>query len=223
VQTLVDVALDLDEDGLTDERSQQLLAGIIGDQDIRLLLRQNRIALAKGAVAKVPGADGVVGWDIPLTCVVHSHPRCRFQWSRLTVDLTPSPSARIADMAPREVVDDRPVQITTSIGLGLKFNVLTDVLGAELSPELSRSRTVYHPQIVSSGAGFARGYWDFLAIDDRYLHADRDLRLLVATEADEPLNARFQLRAQVKLAGLAGLVPLLARSGAIDRMYRLDI
>ncbi|MEV4018234.1 hypothetical protein AB0J35_47835, partial [Nonomuraea angiospora] len=96
------------------------------------------------------------------------------------------------------------------------------VLSADLTPQYSHKRTVYYPQIVSSGTGFARGYWDFLALDKGYLHADRDLRLLVAAPAGEPVTARFQLRAKVRMAGVAGLLPLLARSGSIDGEHRLD-
>jgi hypothetical protein len=64
----------------------------------------------------------------------------RFQWSRLLVDLTPTPRAVIADMAPREVTDDRPVEMQTTVGLGVKFNIVANVLGADLSPEYSRTR-----------------------------------------------------------------------------------
>jgi hypothetical protein len=222
MQTFLDMELDLDEEGLADERGSGPASEIVGDKDIRLMLRRNRIALAKGAVTRVAGAGGVVGYDIPLTCAVHSDPDCRFRWSRLIVDLTATPGARIADMVPREVLDDQPVELTTTIGLGLKFNVASTVLGAELTPQYSQKRTVYYPQIVSSGTGFARGYWDFLALDDRYLHADRELRLLAEAPVDAPVSARFQLRAKVKLAGIAGLIPLLARSGAIEGVYRLD-
>ena len=224
MRTFVDAELDLDEDGVVAERSPGSASTIIGDKDIRLLLRENRIALAKDPATKVAGADaGAVGYDVPLVCVVHSHPRCRFQWSRLLVDLSPTPQAQIQDMAPREVVDDRPVQLQTSVGLGLKFSIVADVLGAELSPQYAKSRTVYFPRIVSSGPGFTRGYWDFLALDEQYLHANRELRLLVVAPDGIPVHARFQLRARVELAGMAGRIPLLARGGAIDGLHRLDL
>jgi hypothetical protein len=222
METIIDAELDLDEDLLGEERGSASAMDIIGDEDIRLVLRRNRIALAKGRSALVPGEDGIVGYDVPLICVVHSDPRCRFRWSRLQIDLSPTPDARIADMVPREVVDDRPVELTTTIGLGLKFAVLPKVLGAELTPQYSQKRTVYYPQIVSSGTNFIRGYWDFLALDKQYLHADRDLRLLVSAPAGHAVWARFHLRATVRMEGVAGMIPLLARSGDIEGTYRLD-
>jgi hypothetical protein len=222
VETIIDAELDLDENVLGEERGPTAAMDIIGDQDIRLVLRRNRIALAKGRSTSVPGEDGIVGYDVPLTCVVHSDPRCRFRSSRLLIDLSPTPDARITDMAPREVVDDRPVELTTTVGLGLKFSVLSKVLGAELTPQYSQKRTVYYPQIVASGTNFNRGYWDFLALDNQYLHADRELRLLVSAPAGQEVRARFQLRATVRMDGVAGMIPLLARSGHIEGTYQLS-
>jgi hypothetical protein len=222
MDTFIDAGLDLDEDALGDERGLTQATDIIGDQDIRVALRNNRIALAKGRSTRVEGEEGLVGYDVPLTCAVHSDPRCRFRWARLLIDLTPTAEARIADMVPREVVDDRPVELTTTIGVGLKFSVVPKVLTADLTPQISRKTTVYYPQIVSSGTGFTRGYWDFLALDRRYLHADRDLRLMVSAPAGLAVTARFQLRAKVQMSGLAGLIPLLARAGAIEGTHRLD-
>jgi hypothetical protein len=124
-------------------------------------------------------------------------------------------------MAPREVADTNPVELTTTVGVGLKFQILAKVLSAEVHPELARKSTVYFPQIVSSGPGFVRGYWDFLAAGGRYLHVDRELRLLFTAPADHPVRARFQLKARITVHGVAGAIPLLARGGSIDRLHEL--
>ncbi|MBE1584293.1 hypothetical protein ACFPOI_29930 [Nonomuraea angiospora] len=215
---IADTPLEVDDEGLAVERDADAAGRIIGDRDIRLLLRENRIALSRGETSRV--SDTVC--DVPLTCVVHSHPQCRFVWSRLMVDLTPTPDAVIKDMAPREVMADQPVELKTTVGVGLKFEIAAKALSAEAKPEYSSSQTVYYPRIVSSGTGFTRGYWDFLALGERYLHADRELRLLVSAPEGRPVRARFQLRARVRFGGLAGLIPLLARGGAIDEVHRLD-
>lgn len=103
-----------------------------------MLLRKNRIALARGAVAAVPsGQDDVAAYDVPLACVVHAHPHCSIQWSWLLIDLSPTEGARISDMAPREVADDHPVELTTTVGVGLKFEILAKTLSAELKPEVT--------------------------------------------------------------------------------------
>jgi hypothetical protein len=221
VQTFIDTEFDLDEDSLVAERDQTA-PDIIGDQDIRVLLRENRIALASGSVTTVPTPDGEPAlYDLPLSCVVHAHPRCTIEWSRLLVDLSPTDGARISDMSPREVSDTNPVELTTTVGVGLKFEILSKVVSAEVHPELTRKSTVYFPQIVSSGPGFVRGYWDFLSTNGRYLHVDRELRLLITAPRDQPVQARFQLRARVNVRGLAGVIPLLARGGTIDQIHTL--
>jgi hypothetical protein len=221
MQTFAEANWEIDESALAAERDPQLTQ-IINDRDVRLLLRENRLALAKGTAAPVLDQDGATaGYDIPLCCVVHAHPECRFQWARVLVDLRPTSDARIHDMSPREVVDDRPVELKTTVGVGLKFNVATSVLGGEIRPEYSSSRTVYFPEILSSGVGFDRGYWDFLTRGATPLHVDRELRILVAAPDQRPVIARFSLRARVRLAGVGGLVPLLARGASIEGTYQL--
>jgi hypothetical protein len=222
MEVFVESALDLDEEGVTAERAPGAATAIIGDKDIRLLLRDNRIALARESARKVPTDGGPVAYDVPLICVVHSHPKCRFEWSRVLVDVTPTPDAIIADMSPREVMDANPVELQTTVGAGLKFTIAGGLVGAELSPQLAKSRTVYYPRIVSSGAGFTRGYWDFLALGDQYLHANRELRVLIQVPREAAVFARFQLRARVELTGVAGRIPLLARGGEIESVHRLD-
>jgi len=218
---LLEMPLEIDEAGL-----EQRDEAIIGDKDIALLMRENRIALAKGETTLVhDGSDAEadrVYYDVPLICVVHSHPECRFRWSRLIIDLSPTSDARIRDMAPREVRGDKPVELKTSVGISLRFETVARVLSAEIAPAHEKSRTVYYPDIVSSGAGFSRGYWDFLALTSDYLHANRELRLLVSAPAEKLLLARFILRAKVRLQGIAGEIPLLGgSSGKIDEIYRL--
>jgi hypothetical protein len=220
-EILFDVPLELDEAGV--ERGDK---AIIGDEMIRLLLRENRIALAKGKTILVhlpEGSEpGMVYYNIPLVCVVHSHPECRFRWSRLAIDLSPTKGALIRDMVPREVRGDKPVELKTSIGVGMKFEIMPKVLSAEVTPAYTNSRTIYYPEIVSTGPGFTAGYWDFLALTSDYLHVNRELRLLISAQEGIPIQARFRLRAKVRFAGVAGLIPLLVRSGGIDETYRLD-
>jgi hypothetical protein len=224
-EILLDMPLDVDEAGV--ERGvERGVEAIIGDQDIRLILRENRIALAKGKTILIqPPEDaepGLAYHDVPLICVVHSHPECRFRWARLMIDLSPTKGAKIRDMAPREVRGDKPVELKTSVSAGFKFETAAKVLSAEVKPEYTNSRTVYYPEIVSAGPNFTRGYWDFLALTSDYLHANRELRLLVSAQSGVPVQARFNLRAKVKFAGAMGLIPLLARSGEVNETYRLD-
>jgi hypothetical protein len=222
-QELFDAPLELDEQMERAERSGE---AIIGDDKIRLLLRENRIALRKGKSVQVRMleklGENLALYDVPLMCVVHSHPECRFRWARLMVDLGPTAGARIEDMAPREVRGTSPIELKTTVGGTLKFEAIPKILSGGLKRETTMSHTIYFPEILSSGPGFTKGYWDFNATTDEFLHANRELRLLVNASSERPLLCRFNLRAKVGLAGLGGLIPLLTRSGAIDATYRLN-
>lgn len=227
-EVLFEAPLELDEAQLERgerERLERAEAAVIGDKDITLLWRANRIALAKGRPTKVEGGNDADPdrdyWDVPLTCGVQSHPECRFRWSRLIVDLTPTHGAVIRDLEPKEVVGDRPVELKTTIGAGLKFQTSLKILQAEPKLEYTTSRTVYYPQIVALGDGTPKAYWDFLALGADYLHVNRELRLLLSAPAGAPVLAHFNLEAKVTLAGFVGEVPLLARRGVIDERYRL--
>ena len=116
---------------------------------------------------------------------------------------------------------DEPVEIKTSIGVGLKFETIVKSLSLEAKPEYTTSRTVYYPEIVSSGVNFPQGYWDFLAKARGYLHANRELHLLVSAPRESRISARFRLRAKVALSGIAVLIPLMARTKEIDETYLL--
>jgi hypothetical protein len=218
---LFEEPLDVDDEGLRRERGSK--DAVIIDNEMRLLFQQNRMALTKGKTLLFPGPEaGLVFYVVPLTCMVQSHPSCRFQWARVVVDLKPTPRAKVQDLSPREVRGDHPVTLETKFAAGLKFEVLEKVLRGEIKPEVSSSRTVYYPEIVSIGVGTSKAVWDFLALTSDYLHADRELYLLVQAPPG-PLNVHFQLQAKVRHAGLVGLVPLIGRRKQEEaQVYRLN-
>jgi hypothetical protein len=91
------------------------------------------------------------------------------------------------------------LELGTKVGLDLKFDII-EGMGAEFTPEWTKKRTVYYPEILSSGINFTQGYWDFIAQTDDYMHTNRELRLLVAALKGELLKAQFNLSAEVRLA-----------------------
>jgi hypothetical protein len=197
---------------------------VIGDQDLALLRRTNRIGLALGAVTHLgggPGLERTTCYDVPLLCVVHPSSGCHFRSAKLMVDLRVTPGASVRDMAPREVRGDRPVELTTTVGTGLTFTVVPSLLGLEARREQVTSRTIYQPTIVTSGKGFARAFWEFRSNPGDRLQPDRELRLLAESPAGAPLLARFNLSATVALDGARQVIPLLRRRADIDQTYQL--
>jgi hypothetical protein len=199
-------------------------AAIVLDKRIALLMRENRIALARGKSALLQSVRGHRPriLDVTLICTAHSHPECRFHWVRLVVDLKPTPGASIHDMAPREILGDKPVEISTKVGLDMKLEIASKIVITAGGPAFSRTSSVFVPRLLSSGINLSIGYWDFLALDGSYLHVDHDLRILIRTSDEMPIRARFNLQAHVSMAGIAGLIPLLGRGADVERVYTLS-
>lgn len=214
---LFDAVLDVDES--VDERNTV----IVGDQDVRLLGKDNRIALSLGEIVPLGPASrpGLLGYDVALRCVIHPHPGCHFQSAKLVVDLTATPGAMVLDMAPREVRGTSPVEVTTRIGVGMSLEVVPSVLTGELQRERSTRQTVHQPVVLTSGRGMARAMWDFRSVQDADLQPDRELRLLVAAPVGTTLAARFNLRADVVLGKAGRVVRFMRRKSEIDQAYRL--
>jgi hypothetical protein len=186
---------------------------VIDDETLSLLRRENRVAIARGPVQAVDSAAVAAGrsaYDVPLL-VVHAHPECMFSWSRLMVDLSSTPDCTVADMSPREV-EDVAVDVETRIGVELSFSLAAAAVDIGAKPELAKKRTVFMPTVLTSGVGFRKAYWDFLAKAGDYLHTDKELRLLVDAPADTPVMADLTVRAKVRFRGLPRLIPLLAKT-----------
>src|SRR5262249_29267613 len=131
---LVEMQFDLDEEDLDRGTNE-----IFDDESLRILRRENRVALARGTPVRLENislASDQQAVDVPLLFLLHAHPECTFDWARLVVDLTPTPNARIADMSPREV-EDVPVDIETKVGVGLKFSVIGTPVNIQAAPEVS--------------------------------------------------------------------------------------
>jgi hypothetical protein len=222
-RVLFETALEIDQERLSEARRGG--GRIVADQDLPLLQRQNRVALAVGEVqpkGQVPGDAKLICYEVPLRCVLHPAAGCHFREAKLVVDLTATTGARVRDMAPRDVRGDHPVEITTTVSAGLSFEIIPAVVpGVELKRDRSVSRKVYQPEILASGRGFERAVWTFRSIPGEYLHSEREVRLLASTPAGGGLHARFNLRAQVALDGVRAVVPLFRKRAEVDQTYDL--
>ncbi|HEX2085642.1 MAG TPA: hypothetical protein VHF89_08175 [Solirubrobacteraceae bacterium] len=216
--SVAELGFDID---LADE--DRALTEVIDDETLRLVRRDNRVALARAPARRVAGPDVPPersAYDVPLLFVVHAHPDCTFVWSRLMVDLTPTPDCVVADMSPRDV-EDIAVDVETSVGLGLAFSLASNAVDLGATPELSKKRTVYFPTVLTSGVGFHKAYWDFLPKAGDYLHTDKEVHLLIDAPPDTPVLVDLTVRAKVRFRGLPRLIPLLARTSELETRIRL--
>ncbi|MEU5657148.1 hypothetical protein ABZ802_16210 [Streptomyces sp. NPDC047737] len=194
----------------------------LDEATVRLLRRETRIGLARGPVRQVETqVSGHVGHDISLICVVQTHPESFVRWSRLVIDLSATGGAVVADMSPSLIEGEHPVEVETTLGGGLTFQVATAAVGAELMPQITRRRTLYCPRITSSGIGFTTAYWDFRASDQEFLHVNEELRLLVDAPVGVPVDAKVTMRVRVMPRGIGRLVRLTGKLGTSETLCRL--
>jgi hypothetical protein len=217
-EPLVNLAFDLDPGETSRDELWQASDGVIDDETISLLRRENRVGIARGTPLPVvssavqPGRSVV---DVPLLFALQAHPECIYSWARIVIDLSSTRGAVIADMSPRDV-QDVAVDVETTVGADLSLSVVAKAIDVSVGPEVTRKRTVFFPTVTASGTGFRKAYWDFYAKAGDYLHADKELHLLINAPVDIPVTAAFTVRAKVRFRGLARLIPLLGRTGGVD-------
>lgn len=205
-QPWAEPALEIDEDT---ERE----GSVVVDEEIRVLARSSRLALRCDPATRYRGdVPGTAVIDFPLHCVAHAHPDCRFRWVRVTLDVSGTAGASIADLSPRDEISEHPVKINTTYSSGLKFDIAAIPLKPDLSVKRTTEHDIYFPKVSVSGIGFGYAMWDFTAIGEDPLKVDRALRLLAAvpTSATE-IPARLTVRASVTARGLPGKIPLIGR------------
>jgi hypothetical protein len=217
-EPLADLTFELDHAETSRDELWQASGGVIDDETISLLRRDNRVGIARGTPSPathpaVPSGRSVL--DIPLLFALQAHPECVYNWARIVVDLSSTNDAVVADMSPRDVTDVA-VDVETTIGIDLSLSLLTKIVDIGAEPEISRKRTVFFPTVTATGTGFRKVYWDFYAKAGDYLHADKELHLLINAPVGVPVTAGFTVRAKVRFRGIARLIPMLCRTGGVD-------
>jgi hypothetical protein len=220
MQQLAEIELSVIEEPFLERAA----GGPLADEQVRLWGRENRLALWRGDIVRTYydlGRRMVL--DIPLRCIAHPHPECRFRFVRLVADFGTGPAgqpqeAKVEDLSPRMVVGEDPVRIVTKRAGSLLFELEELKLGPRLTAEQEREYVVYFPEIRGAGVGFAAVTWDFSAVPIAPLHVDRDLRVLVSFPAStSEVLATFRIEAKVEWQGLAALVPLVgSRSARVE-------
>jgi hypothetical protein len=215
---LVELSFDIDPEAPERDREDVAAGEILDDATIDLMRKENRVGLARGVVTPVTGPTVPAGRavvDIPLLFVLQAHPECTYRWCRIVIDLTPTETASVRDMSPRGV-EDIAVDVETTVATALGFKIAAAAVDLSAKPELTRKRTVFMPTVASSGVGFRKAYWDFYPKGGDYLHADKELHLLVDAPESVPVMAAVSVRARVQMKGFLRLIPLVGKTGGVS-------
>jgi hypothetical protein len=202
-----DFPMEIDEAAL-EERAES----VSFDTHTRLLATRNRFALRAGPASRHRlGTSPGTAVDLPLRCVAHRHPECRLRWVSLLVDVSGC-DGTVLDLSPRDEVAAHPVQVTTTFGGGLSFQIAAVPVGPEATAERSTQQDVFFPKVTASGQGFSAARWDFSQVGQEPLHVDRDLRLLVGVpDGTGEMRLHAVLRAGLSVQGALGVLPLVGR------------
>ncbi len=205
-ENLFDFNWQLDEAELA-ERGEIYDQGISGG-----LLRENRVALVVGTILRHTQQGQKSLLEIPLRCLVQSHPENRFDWFCLVVNFKANAQAAIQDLTPQEITGTEPTKHTVKYGGGLKFEVSSLKLEPSATYEVEDELLIYYPEITGVGIGTSVASWNFTALPGQDLLFDRPLRILLEVPADlGTLNARFTARGFVRSKSFLGRIPLLAQ------------
>jgi hypothetical protein len=152
-EVLIDTPLVPDPDA--DEELGPAEAEAIADED----LQGSRFLLTKLAVEpfKMEGQDGGI---VEFLCNFHPAYGARFQYANITLRLKTPEGIKIIDLAPRTVIEDKPVSCTIDDKgkLGLNYNKVAE---AQATTEIKKAFVVYICTVQGSGIGTKLARWDF--------------------------------------------------------------
>lgn len=197
------------------EMEQRSTATPLLDEQIRLLLRENRLGLWRGRLKRYTDfSSGKPLIDLPLRCIAHTHPDCQFRWVRLTANFAAATGNTqgviITDIIPREAIEKNPVKIILKSSSGLSFETEQFKIGPHVTAEKSQEYQTYFPELRTSGIGFTSAIWQFQALPDAVLHVDCDLHVRATVPATmTALTSIFTLRGRLAMNGITGLIPVI--------------
>jgi hypothetical protein len=170
-------------------------------------------------------------WDLPLRCVPHPHPECRFRSISVSVDLrvnrngTEQADVRVEDFSPRSVLGAEPVRLQAKRAGDLKFTFTQLDMNVGLSAEESREVHIHYPVVRGSLQDEGLVIWTFEPLAESVpLHADQSLRVLFSAPSARvgELAVRLRIHAKVQLPGVLGLFPVVGhRTVDLDEWHEI--
>jgi len=129
-------------------------AAAIADEDVR----GSRLLLVRRAAESVD-LDGTPGGAVQFACTFQPAYGARFTWARLLLRLETPDHIHIVDLAPREVLEEKPVQFTID-GKG-KLGISYQAVDASVEKGTQKQFAIYHCKVQGSGESTTLARWDF--------------------------------------------------------------
>jgi len=103
--------------------------------------------------------DGTPGGAVQFACTFQPAYGARFTWARRLLRLETPNHICIVDLAPREVLEEKPVQFTID-GKG-KLGIRYQAVDASVEKGTQKQFAIYHCKVQGSGESTALARWDF--------------------------------------------------------------
>lgn len=157
---LIDAPLVPDSDADAEMGSTDIEA--IADED----LKGSRLLLVRRAIEPID-LEGSSGGVIQLSCTFQPGQRTRFTWAQFRLRLLTPNGVRIIDLAPRNLNDPNPVEITIDRKGELKVTSLPVPIEPGVEIGSSKKYSKYTCLVQGSGSGTALARWDFRENPDK--------------------------------------------------------
>lgn len=214
---IFDTRLHVDEDELATSKELRAAVTDISDE-LKLWATENHLrVLLTHANVKPDGNEHSIA-SSTLRLAGSPHPECVFSWAVLSLDLSPTPGAKVIDIKPTSEEPSK-VSVSHSTSPSVKASFSKAALEATLGGKKEVKYEFTRPQL--TGANLEnKVIWTFSAPTeecDLCLNHDLILRTRYPT-APPNLRAKVNIRARVAFRGYRGWIPLIGRQKADEEL-----
>jgi len=194
---LLDVPLvpDVDQDGELGPAD----VGVISDHE----LKDCRLLITRRSVEGIE-IGGEPGGLLKLGCSFQASHGTRFEWARVVLTVDRPEGATFVDVAPAVKLDDRAVKFTVDVEGKLKVEYAG--LESGISSKTTTEFDIYYCSVHGTGAGTAKGRWEFEENPKRRDGLGKEQPLFVTLRATGPVRGNVSVYAKIVREGAAGVL-----------------
>jgi hypothetical protein len=198
-ETLIDLPLVPDPDPDDELGASEVCS--ISDAE----LRDCRLLVTRRAAQTIDAAGTRYGL-LKLGCSFQPTHGTRFVWARVVLSIAAPEGTRIVDVAPAAQLDERPVKFVVDVQGKLRAQYAASGLEAGMESKTSTSFDVYYCSVHGTGAGTAKGRWEFEENPRRRDGLAREQPLVVTFSESGRYRGNLSVYAKIVRGGTMGAI-----------------
>lgn len=220
---LFDAALEIDEENLShmaDDRGDSINLS----SELRLIARENRLQLRKisARYADTPNESSLAETDLLFQSA--AHPKCRFTWVVMNLDLSLSPGAKVTEIFPTSG-GNQTIKFSEKLSPSIEAKIPGGEVKVGIGGESQREFSVSYPQVTGANFGDAIT-WTFSAATNRdKLHLNHPLKFLseYPRKAIGGLRGSIRIQANIAFSDWKQVIPLVGkRTASVSELFYFD-